>query len=50
MQEVILCIFVKIWSFYPKSGNFSCFVTLEMIALVRAINKCFQKSFQNVKT
>ena len=51
MQESILCIFLKIWSFYPKSANFSCFVTLEMIILVRAINKCFQKYMQtSVKT
>ena len=49
MQESVLCIFVKIWSFYPKSGNSSCFVTLEMIILVRAISKLFQKYFQNVK-
>ena len=42
MQEGILCIFLKIWSFYPNSANFSCFVTLELIILVRAINKCFQ--------
>ena len=50
MQESILCIFLKIWSFYPKAANFSCFVTLEMIILVSAKNKCFQKLFQNVKT
>ena len=50
MQESILCNFVKIWSFYPKSRNFSCFVTLKMIVLVRAINKCFQKYVYNVKT
>ena len=42
MQEGILCIFLKIWLFYPNSANFSCFVTLELIILVRAINKCFQ--------
>ena len=47
MQESILCIVLKIWSFYPKSANFSCFVTLEMIILVRAIYKCFQKYFSN---
>ena len=47
MQESILSIFLKIWSFYPKSANFSCFVTLEMIILVRAIYKCFQKYFSN---
>ena len=45
MQESILSIFVKIWSFYPKSGNFSYFVTLEMIILVGAISKYFQKYF-----
>ena len=50
MQESILSIFLKIWSFYPKSANFSCFVTLEMIILVRAINKCFQTYFSNAKT
>ena len=49
MQESILRIFVKIWLFYPKFGNFSCFVTLEMIILVRAISKCFQKKILNVK-
>ena len=43
MQESILCTFVKIWSFYPKYRNFSCFVILEMVILVRAINKYFQK-------
>ena len=49
MQESILCIFVKIWSFYPKSGNFSCFVTLELIILVRGISKYLQKYFYNAK-
>ena len=50
MQESILCFLTKIWSFYPQSKNFSCSVTLKTIILVRAINKCFQKYFQNVKT
>ena len=49
MQESILCIFLKIWSFYPQFGNFSCFVTLEIIILVRAISKCFQNKIKNVK-
>ena len=43
MQVSILNICLKIWSFYPKSENFSCFVTLKMIILVRVIDKCFQK-------
>ena len=50
MQGSILYNFVKIWSFYPKSRTFSCFFTLEMIILVRAINKYFQKNFENIKT
>ena len=45
MQESILCTFLKILSFYPKSANFSCFVTLEMIILVGAINNFFQNYF-----
>ena len=49
MHERILCNFVKVWSFYSKSRNFSSFVTLEMIILVRAINKCFQKYAKNIK-
>ena len=49
MQESILCIFVKIWSFYPKFGNISCVVTLEMKILVGAITKCFQKKKLNAK-
>ena len=48
MQESILSIFLKIWSFYPKSANFSCFVTLEMIILVRAIN-VFKNTFKMQK-
>ena len=49
MQESILCIFVKIWSFYPKFGNISCVVTLKMKILVGAITKCFQKKKLNAK-
>ena len=49
MQESILCIFFKIWSSYPKFGDFSWFVTLEIIILVRAISKCFQNKIKNVK-
>ena len=49
MQESILCIFVKIWSFYPKFGNISCVVTLEMKILIGAITKCFQKIKLNAK-
>ena len=32
MRESILCIFIKIWSLYPKVRNFSCSVLLEMIS------------------
>ena len=49
MQESFLCIFVKIWSFYPKFGNISCVVTLEMKILIGAITKCFQKIKLNAK-
>ena len=49
MQESILYISITIWSFYPKFRNCSCSVVLKTIILVRTINKCFQKYFQNVK-
>ena len=49
MQESILYNFVKMWSFYPKSRNFSFFVTLEMIILVRAIINVFKNAFKMQK-
>ena len=44
-KKVFYVFFLKFGQFYPKSGNFSSFVTLKMIILARAINKCFQKSY-----
>ena len=37
-QKIILCIFLKIWLFYPKVRNFSCFDILVLINLFKAIN------------
>ena len=37
-QKISLCIFLKIWSFYSKVRNFSCFDILESIILFKAIN------------
>ena len=37
-QKIILCIFLKIWSFYPKVRNFSCFDILESIISFKVIN------------
>ena len=48
-KKAFYVFFLKIWSFYPQFGNFSCFVTLEIIILVRAISKCFQNKIKNVK-
>ena len=42
-KKAFYVILLKIWSFYPKYRNFSSFFTLEMVILVRAMNKCFQK-------
>ena len=37
-QKISLCIFLKIWSFYSKVRNFSCFDMLELIILFKAVN------------
>ena len=49
MQESILCIFIKIWSYYPKVRELSYFVMLEAIILLGAMNKFFKKYLKNVK-
>ena len=37
-QNISLCIFLKIWSFYPKVRNFSCSDLLESKILIKAMN------------
>ena len=37
-QKISLCIFLKIWSFYSKVRNFSCFDIYESIILYEAMN------------
>ena len=39
----------RFYVFFFKFGDFSWFVTLEIIILVRAISKCFQNKIKNVK-
>ena len=37
-QKISLSVFLKIWSFYSKVRNFSCFDILESIILFKAMN------------
>ena len=37
-QKISVHIFLKIWSFYSKVRNFSCFDILESIILFKAMN------------
>ena len=46
-QKISLSIFLKIWSFYSKVRNFSCFDILQSIILFEAMN--ILKNTSNMK-
>ena len=49
-KKVCYVYLLKFAHFTQKSRNLICSVTLEIVLLVGAINKSFQKYFYNVKT
>ena len=49
-KKSVYVFFLKFGHFTQNLQNSVVFFTLEMIILVRAINKYFQKNFENIKT